>query len=208
MAIRIPAAPARSIAALRAALPSVATRAALARVAPRLAASLTAGKAASMAPALSYQVYTLGLSDLAAANGNDLKAAAKPSLWRHVLVSDGEAITADTSIDRTGAHHRFAALNLNPAAAAVPSTIEALEQDRKIADASYEASLLQIPALGVRAVWLHDPTAVSPDILVPVPPVRSDLVAERRYSVAEFVGALKHAALKILADDDPRKGAT
>jgi hypothetical protein len=207
MAISIPAAPAQSIAALRAALPSLANRATLTRVAPRLAASLTAANAASVTPALSYRVYTLGLSDLAAAAGNGLKAA-KPSLWRHVLISDGEVITADTAVDHTGGSHRFAALSLNPAAAAVQTTIDGLKRDPRIAKASYEASLLQISALGVRAVWLHDPSGESPDILVPVPPVRADLVAGRQYSAAEFVGALKDAAAKILADDDPRKGAT
>lgn len=207
MPISIPAAPARSIAALREALPSVANRAALTRVAPRLAASLTAANAASVTPALSYQVYTLGLSDLIAAASDDLKEA-KPSLWRHVLISDGDVITADTSIDHTGTHYRFAALTLNPAAGAVRTTIDALQQDARIAKASYEVSLLQISALGVRAVWLHDPTRKSPDLLIPVPPVRSELVAGRRYTVAEIVEALRHAAERILGDDDPQKGAT
>jgi hypothetical protein len=48
----------------------------------------------------------------------------------------------------------------------------------------------------------------SPQILVPVEPVRPELVAGRRYQVAEFTEALKDPAAKILANDDPRKGST
>jgi len=67
---------------------------------------------------------------------------------------------------------------------------------------------LQVPALGVRAVWLHDASGKAPDILVPVAPVRPELVAGRRYTLAEFTAALKDAAAKILANDDPRKGSS
>jgi hypothetical protein len=34
-----------------------------------------------------------------------------------------------------------------------------------------------------------------------------ELVAGRRYTLAEFTAALKDAAAKILANDDPRKGS-
>jgi hypothetical protein len=152
MAINIPAAPAQSIAALRAALPNVVQQATATKVAPRLAASLTgANAAANLTPALSYQVYTLGLSDLAAAATSGLKAA-KPSLWRHTLTSDGEVVTADTQLDSTGANFKFSALSTNPSATAVQTTVQTLNQDANVAKASYQLSLLQIPALGVRAV--------------------------------------------------------
>jgi hypothetical protein len=203
MAIRIPAVPAQSLDALRSQLPSLANRSAMTRVAPRLAASLTSERAAAATPVLSYPVYTLGLSDLA--DAADRLSTAKPSLWRHILSFDGQLVTADTLADASG--DKLAALNINPPATAVQAAIHTLSQDAAIAAASYEAGLLQIPALGVRAVWLHDSTERSPDVLVPLAPVRSELVAGRQYTVAEFAAALKGAATRALANDDPRKGA-
>jgi hypothetical protein len=207
MAINITSAPAPSIDALRTALPSLINRPALKNLAPHLAATLTTpAAAASLTPVLSYRVYTLGLSDLAAAASNGLRAA-KTSIWRHTLASKGEVVTVDIAVDQTGANHKFASLSSNPSAAAVQSTIHTLSQDAELAKASYEVSLLQIPALGVRAVWLHDVSGKAADILVPVAPVRPELVAGRRYQLAEFTAALKDAAAKILANDDPRKGS-
>ncbi len=203
MAISIPAAPTQSVDALRAGLPSMAKLGALTRFAPHLAASLTGKKTASVTPAFSYPVYTLGLTDLATA-AECLKTA-KPSLWRHTLTFDGEVVTADTSADPSGA--KLTSLRINPNASAVQTTIRALGKDAATAKASYEASLLQVPALGVRAVWLRDPSGKSPDIFVPVAPVRSELAAGRQYTLAEFVAALKGPAAKILANDDPRKGS-
>ena len=206
MPLVIPAAPAQSIEALRSVVPSIAQRPGFTRIAPKLAASLaTTSAEAALSPALSYKVYTLGLSDLASAP-TGLHAAAL-SAWRHLLVSNGEVVTADVSVDAGGGNHRFAALNSNPAASAVQDQIAALGKDPAIAAASYEVSVLQVPALGVRAVWLHDPSGKAADLLVPVAPVRSELTAGRHYSVAEFSAALKDAAAKALGDNDPRKGS-
>ena len=111
------------------------------------------------------------------------------------------------SVDHAGANHTFASISANPSAPDVQAAIHTLSQDADVAKASYEVSLLQVPALGVRAVWLHDASGKAPDLLVPVAPVRSELIAGRKYTVAEFAAALKDAAAKILANDDPRKGS-
>ncbi len=207
MPLVIPAAPAQSIEALRTVVPSIAQRPGFTRIAPKLAASLaTTSAAAALSPALSYKVYTLGLTDLASAPATALHAAAL-SAWRHLLVSNGEVVTADIAVDAGGGNHRFAALNSNPAASGVQDQIAALSKDPAIAAASYEVSVLQVPALGVRAVWLHDPSGKAADLLVPVAPVRSELTAGRQYSIAEFSAALKDAAAKVLTNDDPRKGS-
>jgi hypothetical protein len=207
MPLIIPPAPAQSTEALRAALPSMLHRPAMMRVAPELAFALTGSSAiASLSPALSYRVYALGLSDLATAASNGLRAATL-SAWRHTLASDGEVVTADVSVDHAGANHTFASLSANPSAPGVQAAIHTLGQDADIAKASYEVSLLQVPALGVRAVWLHDASGKSSDLLVPVAPVRSELAAGRRYTIPEFAAALKDAAAKILANNDPRKGS-
>lgn len=197
----------QSIEALRTAVPSLLHRPGLTKVAPRLAAELAGpSAAAALSPALSYRVYTLGLSDVASAASNHLRAA-KLSAWRHTLASAGEVVTADVSVDHAGVSHTFAALSSNPSAPGVQNEISALSHDPEIAKASYEVSLLQIPALGVRAVWLHDPSGKAGDLLVPVAPVRSELVAGRRYSTEEFTSALKDLTAKILAEDNPRKGS-
>lgn len=207
MPLIIPPAPAQSIDALRAGIPSVANGASLTKVAPNLAVALAGlSAAASLTPSLSYRVYTLGLSDLASAASNGLRAATL-SVWRHTLVTNGEVVTADVSVDQTGTNYKFAAISSHPSAPEVQKEILALGRDPAIAQGSYEISLLQVSALGVRAIWLHDPTGKAADMLVPVAPVRSELVAGRRYPVAEFTGALMNAAAKILADDDPRKGS-
>src|SRR5579875_3012205 len=142
MPLIIPSAPAQSIDALRAAVPSMANGPALTKVAPRLAVALHGpAAAASLSPALSYRVYTLGLSELAAsAAGNNLRAATL-SAWRHTLASDGEVVTADVSVDKTGANHRFAALSSNPSALEVQNIIQALSREPDITRASYELSM-------------------------------------------------------------------
>jgi len=170
-----------------------------------MAATLTADAAASLSPTLSYRVYTLGLSDLVSDTGN--LSAASSTIWRHSFDSDGEIVTADVLVDQTGAGYTFAALSSNPSASEVQSTINALNQDPQIAEASYEVSLLQVPALAVRAVWLHEPSGKSADLLVPISPVRSELTAGQRYQIMQFTGALKEAAAAILANDDPNKGS-
>jgi hypothetical protein len=207
MPLVVPPAPAQSTEALRVALPSMIHRAAMMKVAPQLAARLsTPTEIASLSPALSYRVFTLGLSDLAATPTNGLRAATL-SAWRHTLTSNGEVVTADVSVDHSGANHTFASISSNPTAPGVQAAIHTLGQDAEVAKGSYEASLLQIPALGVRAVWLHDASGKAADVLVPVPPVRQELTAGRKYTVPEFAAALKDAAAKILANDDPRKGS-
>jgi hypothetical protein len=151
-------------------------------------------------------VYTLGLSDLASGDSNGLRAA-KPAGWRHTLSSNGEVITVDVSSDQSGSSHKFAALSSNPSAAQVQDEIQALNRDRGIAHASYEFSLLQIPAMGVKAIWLHDPSGKSSDILIPLAPVRRELVAGRKYQIVEFINALRESAARILSADSPGKGS-
>lgn len=207
MPLVMPPAPAPSIDALRAVIPSMISRPALEQVAPRLAAALAEPSVASaLSPAQSYRVYTLGLSDLASAASDGLRAA-RLTAWRHTLAFNGEVVVADISVDAANTKHQFGSLGSDPSAPSMQSAVNALAQDPAIAKASYEVSLLQIPALGVRALWLHDPSGKDGDILVPVPPVRAELVAARHYQLAEFTAALKDAAAKILANDDPRKGS-
>src|SRR5215469_15741595 len=129
MPLVVPPAPAQSIEALRAALPPIIHRPATMKLAPQLAATLTTPAAvASLSPALSYRVFTLGLSDLAATPSNGLRAASL-SAWRHTLTSNGEVVTADVSVDHAGANHTFASISANPTAPGVQAAIHSLSQD-------------------------------------------------------------------------------
>src|SRR5579871_6549588 len=103
MPLIIPPAPPQSIDAMRTAVPALAHGSALMKIAPRLSAALNSPSAASLSPALSYKVYTLGLSDLASATGNSLGAPAL-SVWRHTLTSDNEVVTADVAVDKVGTY--------------------------------------------------------------------------------------------------------
>jgi hypothetical protein len=208
MPIDIPPAPPQSISALRSAFPSLVSQPALSKIAPHLAAALRDTSAvASLTPVLSYRVYTLGLSDLVT-DGNDVLRAVKPAGWRHILLSGEERVTVDVSTDPAGSNHKFAALSTDPSAAEVQKEIDALTRDRDLAPVSYQFSLLQIPALAVRVIWLHDTSGKAPDLLVPVAPARKELIAGRKYQVAEFVEALRGTAARILENDDPGKGST
>jgi hypothetical protein len=199
MPLDIPPAPAQSIDALRAVVPLLAQGPLLERVAPRLSVTVSRpGAASNVSPAQSYKVYSLSLSDLAAAAAKGFRTA-QLSGWRHILVSPQEVVSADVfSTDSTGGY-QFASLSADPSAAAVQSEVAALARDPALAGARYEVALLQVPALAVTSIWLRDASGKAGDILVPVAPVRSELVAGRRYSSAAFADALKDVAAKILA---------
>lgn len=204
MALVLPSAPDQSIAALRASAPAIASSAVVTKLAPKLVAALSSQAAPRLSPTLSYRVYTLGLRDLETPAADGL-AAARLALWRHTLATDEEVVTADVPVG--AGPQALAAVRSGSADSAVPAAIDALNQVPEVADASYEVSLLQVPALGVRALWLHDPAGRAGDLVVPVAPVRSELTAGRRYQFAEFAAALRPAVTRILADDDPRKGS-
>jgi hypothetical protein len=72
---------------------------------------------------------------------------------------------------------------------------------------SYEARLLQISAMGVRALWLKAKSRSDADVVIPLAPTRPELTAGRYYSSEEFIAALKEAAEAMLAAEAPGKGA-
>jgi peptidoglycan hydrolase-like protein with peptidoglycan-binding domain len=71
--------------------------------------------------------------------------------------------------------------------------------------ASFELAQLRIPALHVKAIWLKGKAGAS-DVVIPVAPTDPALTAGRRYSVQEFLAALRPAAESALAHTDPLKG--
>src|SRR5580698_1059188 len=136
MALTIPPAPAPSIEALRAVVPSMLDGPLLAKIAPRVADALRKPSiASSFSPAQSYRLYTLGLSQLASAASDGFRAATL-SAWRHTLAFNGELVTADVAVDPGGTQHRFASLGVDPSTPGVKIAIDALAEDPDVVQAS------------------------------------------------------------------------
>ena len=203
MPIETPEAGKPSIEALHATLPALVASAGIRQAAPNFAASLLASPPKTcQAPALSYPVYALGLTDVA--SGAGLRKA-KLSAWRHEFTSGDEVVSAEVS---AGPRPHFAGLNVNSSFRSVQHELRsAAEAGADFAGRSYEPRLLQISALGVRALWLKSKSRSHADVVIPLAPTRRELTANRHYSPAEFIAALKTAAETTLAADAPGKGA-
>jgi hypothetical protein len=194
-----PDAPQSSIEALHASLPALAGSAGIKKTAPKFAASLAAPRSLA-SPGLSYPVYSLGLADIAAGAG---VRKAKLSSWRHEFTSGNEVVSAEVS---AGRRPKFSQLNVNSRFRSVQHELQSAAASEDLAGRSYEAMLLQISALGVRALWLRSKPGSRGDIVIPLAPVRRELTANRHYGPAEFVAALKSVAETILAADAAGKG--
>jgi hypothetical protein len=201
MPIETPQAPKPSLEALHAILPALIGSAGLRQNAPRFAASLLASPQILAKPGLSYPVYALGLSDVASGPG---LGKAKLSAWRHEFASGDEVVSAEVS---AGRRPQFAGLNVNSRFRSVQAELRSAAGGREIAGKTYEARLLQVSAMGVRALWLKGKSRSDADIVIPLAPTPPTLTADRRYTPAEFVAALKGAAETMLRDDAPGKGA-
>ena len=202
MPIETPEAPRPSIEALEAVLPALVGSAGIRQSAPNFAASLLSSPRSLSSPGLSYPVYALGLSDVAAGAG---LSKAKLSAWRHEFTSGEEVVAAEVS---AGRRPQFAGLNVSSRFRSVQQELRsATEAGRNFADRSFEPRLLQISALGVRALWLKSKSRSHADIIIPLAPTRRELTANRYYSPAEFIEALKSAAEVLLRAEAPGKGA-
>lgn len=202
MPIETPEPPQPSIDALQAVLPALMGSAGIRQSAPIFAAGLVSSPRGLSSPGLSYPVYLLGLDSVATGKG---LAKAKLSAWRHEFSSGEEVVTAEVS---AGKQPRFAGLNVNSRFRSVSQELRAATESGKgFADQSHQPRLLQISALGLRALWLKSSQGSRGDVVIPLAPTRPELTANRHYSPAEFIAALKPAAELLLRDDEPGKGA-
>jgi hypothetical protein len=201
MPIETPQAPKPSIEALHAMLPAFIASATIRQTAPRFAASLLASPQSLVSPGLSYPVYALGLADVASGAG---VRKAKLSAWRHEFAAKGEVVSAEVS---AGRRPQFAGLNVNSRFRSVQEELRLAAEAAEFAGKSYEARLLQISAMGVRALWLKAKSRSHADVVIPLAPTRRELTAGRHYSSEEFIAALKGAAEAMLAAEAPGKGA-
>jgi hypothetical protein len=113
-----------------------------------------------------HQVFTLGLTDLAAGKGLD---AAKPTGWRY-LVQEGDNVlaSAETVVGSRG-EQVFSAFNEGRFVDSSASAIHAVRAFPEVKQGDFELRLLNIPGLYVLALWLHH-TQAKGDLLVPLAP--------------------------------------
>jgi hypothetical protein len=207
MPIDIASPPPASLASLNAVLPRVAGNRGISLQAPQLAQSATRalqeqGAGGAPRPLLSAPTYVLGLD--AIVTGRDLSAA-KLSLWTHFFAAspdgDNQVVAADVNADTS----RFASIKEGPQILEFYRQVQALQQAPDIAARSFELAQLRVPALHVKAVWLKDKAGTG-DVIIPIPPTDPTLTAGRRYSIADFLAALRPSAERAIADTDPLKG--
>ncbi len=202
MPIETPEAPRPSIEALQAMLPALVGSAGIRQSAPNFAASIVASPRNLSSPGLSYPVYGLGLADVASGAG---VGKAKLSAWRHEFTSGDEVVAAEVS---AGRRPQFSGVNVNSRFRSVEQELRSVaEAGGDFAGRSYEPRLLQISALSVRALWLKSKSRSHADIVIPLAPTPRELTANRHYSPAEFIAALKSAAETLLRAEAPGKGA-
>lgn len=201
MPLVTPAAPKPSIEALHAMLPAFVASAGIRQAAPHFAASLLAAPQSPASPALSYPVYALGLADVASGAGI---RRAKLSAWRYEYAAGGEVVSAEVS---AGRRPQFTGLNVNSRFRPVSQELRSAGEAADFAAESYEVRLLQISAMGVRALWLKAKSRSHADVVIPLAPTRAELNAGGHYSPREFTAALKEAAEAMVAAEAPGKGA-
>jgi hypothetical protein len=183
-------------------LPALMGSAGIRHSAPAFAASLVNSPRSLSSPGLSYPVYTLGLDSVAAGAG---LGKAKLAAWRHEFASGEEVVAAEVS---AGRQPRFSGLNVHSRFRSVSEELRAATETGKgFADQSYQPRLLQISALGIRALWLKSGSRSRADVVVPLAPTRPELTANRHYSPTEFIEALRPVAETVLRTDAPGKGA-
>jgi hypothetical protein len=207
MPLDIAPAPPASLASLNAVLPKVAVNRGVALQAPQLAQSANRalqeqGGASAPRPLLSAPTYVLGLDAIVA--GRDLSAA-KLTLWTHFFAAaadgDNQVVAADVNAETS----RFASIKEGPQILGFYRQVQALQQAPDIAARSFELAQLRVPALHVKAVWLKDKAGAG-DVIIPIAPTDPALTAGRRYSVADFLAALRPSAERAIAETDPLKG--
>jgi hypothetical protein len=195
-----PDAPQASIAALHASLPTIAGSAGVRKTAPNFAAILASPQRLAR-PGLSYPVYSLSLTDIASGAG---LSKAKLASWRHEFTHADEIVSAEVS---SGRRPKFLQLNVNSKFRSVQHELQSVAAGEVFASRAYKLRLLQVTALGLRALWLRADSGSRADVVVPLSPVRSELTANQLYTPYAFLAAIKPTAQTSLAAQVPGKGA-
>lgn len=137
-----------------------------------------------------HQVFTLGLTDLAAGKGLD---AAKPTGWRYLVQEDDKVLASAETVAGPGGEQVFSAFNESRFVASSASAIRAVREIPEVEQGGFELRLLNVPGLYVLALWLHDAQRDG-DLLVPLAPSPVETPAGRPVAAAVLLKELADKA--------------
>jgi hypothetical protein len=147
-----------------------------------------------------HRVYDLR-ADLIA-SGKGLESATHTG-YRYLVTRAGKHLAgAEVHVDATGAAKLLANINYGPYVQATADAIEKAGALPDVAKGNYEARVLRFAAIGVMALWLK-PDAGGADILYPLAPTPAGIDAEKPYSEAEFLAAIRPLAERRATKKDP-----
>lgn len=157
------------------------------------------GDAPSMETAAPHPVYVAGLAELAEGR---LLETARENGWRYLLIRGDQAVaTATVGTGEGGAAMEFSHVTQGPFVEATVEGLRRAEALDEVASGDYELRLLDVPALYLRALWLHGENGEG-EMLIPLPPSPDGIEPYRAYSEPELVGALHAAAVARLTLPD------
>ena len=113
-----------------------------------------------------HQVFTLGLTDLAAGKGLD---AAKPTGWRYLVQQGDNVLASAETVAGPRGEQVFSAFNESRFVDSSAKAIRAVGASPEVAQGGFELRLLDVPGLYVQALWFHE-TQGKGDLLQPLAP--------------------------------------
>jgi hypothetical protein len=147
-----------------------------------------------------HRVYDLRADLIAGGKGLD---SATHTGFRYLVSGGGKHVAgAEVQVDGSGAAKLLANINYGPYVEATAQAFEKVGALSAVAAGSYEARVLRFAAIGVMAVWLK-PDAGGADIIYPMAPTPAGIDAEKPYSEAEFLAAIRPLAERRAAKKDP-----
>lgn len=155
-----------------------------------MGAMLRPGAPAPTDTAAPHPVYLAGLEELAA--GRLLETAVENG-WRYLLIRGDQAVATATVGTGGGAGMQFSHVTQGPYVEATVEGLHRAEALDEVASGDYELRLLDVPALYLRALWLHGQNGEG-EMLIPLPPAPPEVEPYRAYAEAELVAALRPAA--------------
>lgn len=134
------------------------------------------GSGPKASPALS--VYTLGLSDAAKENA---LASVKFVGWRYLIDDNGSPAVAEIRPTGSGSAPKFSRLTRGSAASGLKKAAEAASIAYGSSGDTYEARILEVPALHSICLWLHGRNDVFFEYLKPDGQVPDSIIEEHFY---------------------------
>jgi hypothetical protein len=166
--------------------------------APGSAGLMRSSRLEELSVADPHQSYFVPLTALT--EGKLLKSATAAA-WRYLVVQGANAV-ADVELGLTKtltARPQFLALNEGPFAQGTVAALHVAEKLPQTQQRDYELRFLTVPAVYLAALWLH---SASDDVLIPLAPAPDGLEADRPYSEAQVLEALRPSAAQAVKSNE------